>query len=77
MAGELGGAAGVGQEAEVTDAAEAVGQDMQQEAADELAGVERHHLGLVVLRDNPSSGSGRCPSSQPISRLLAMATRWV
>ena len=34
--GEFGRPAGVGQEAEVADAAEATGQDMQQEPADEL-----------------------------------------
>ena len=39
----------VGQEAVVADAVEAVGQRVQEEAADELVGVERHHLGLVVV----------------------------
>ena len=46
---ELGGAMAVGEEAEVADAMEAVRQDVQQEAADELVGVERHHLGLAVV----------------------------
>ena len=45
---KLGGAAGVRQEAEVADAAEPFRQDVEQEATDELVGVERHHLGLVV-----------------------------
>ncbi len=39
----------VGEEAVVADAMEAVGQAMEQETADELMGVERHHLCLVVL----------------------------
>src|SRR5882724_3900114 len=46
--GELGAAMGVGQEPEVTNAAKAIGQHMQQEAADELTRVERHHLGFVA-----------------------------
>ena len=48
--GEPSGAMSVGQEAEVADPAEAVGQDMQQEATDEFVGVERHHLGLSGCR---------------------------
>ena len=39
----------VGEKAEVADAVEAVGQGVQQEAADELVGVERHDLGLAVM----------------------------
>ena len=39
----------IGEEAVVADAMEAVRQDVQQEAADELVGVERHHLGLAVV----------------------------
>src|SRR5215472_18187216 len=35
---------GIGEEAVVTDAMKSVGQDMDQEAADELVGVERHKL---------------------------------
>src|SRR3954464_6013784 len=46
--GEFGRPAGVRQEAEVADAAEATGQDMQQEPADELAGIERHRFALVA-----------------------------
>src|ERR1700686_913960 len=45
---KLGGAAGIRQEAEVTDAAEPFRQHVEQEAADELITLERHHLGLVV-----------------------------
>ena len=47
--GQLGGTLAVGQVAVVTDAVEAVGQDVKQEAADELVGIERHHLALVVV----------------------------
>ena len=45
---ELGDAAGVRQEAEVADAAKALGQDVEQKATDELLGVERHRFGFVV-----------------------------
>src|SRR5215471_7946823 len=38
------GPVGVGEEAVVTDAMKSVGQDMDQEAADKLVGVERHKL---------------------------------
>src|SRR5437588_11692304 len=41
--GELDGTTGVGQEPEVTNAAKTIGQHVQQEAADELAGIEWHH----------------------------------
>ena len=49
------GAGAVGEQAVVADAVEAVRQHMDQEAADELVGCERHHLvalaafGAVVL----------------------------
>jgi hypothetical protein len=42
--GEPGGAAAVGEKAEVPDAVEAGRQDVEQEAAHELAGVEGHDL---------------------------------
>src|SRR5499425_312870 len=38
------GPVGIGEEAVVTDAMKSIGQDMDQEAADELVGVERHKL---------------------------------
>src|SRR6516164_160365 len=38
------GPVGIGEEPVVTDAMKSVGQDMDQEAADELVGVERHQL---------------------------------
>ena len=39
----------IGEEAIVADAMEAVRQGVQQEAADELVGGERHDLGLAVV----------------------------
>src|SRR5213593_3704521 len=47
---EFGLACAVGKEAGVMDAHEAVGHDVQQEAADELVGLEVHDLGAVVMR---------------------------
>lgn len=46
---ELGGAMAVGHEAEMADAVETVGQRMQQEAANELAGLEPHYFCRAVL----------------------------
>jgi len=46
--GEFGGAAGICQETEVTDAAEAFWQDVKEKAADKLVGVKRHYLGFVA-----------------------------
>src|SRR5215468_2954250 len=40
----VAGPVGIGEEAVVTDAMKSVGQDMDQETADELVGVERHKL---------------------------------
>ena len=45
---EFGGATGVAEEAEMTDAPKSLGQDVQQEAANELVGVERHRLGFAA-----------------------------
>src|SRR6202040_2242925 len=41
---DIGGPVGIGEEAVMTDAVEPVGQYVDQEAADELVGVERHEL---------------------------------
>ena len=56
---ELLGAVAVGEQAIVADAMETVGEDVEQEAAHELAGVEAHDLaaGDGHSRDSPSSGS--------------------
>ena len=43
-AGQVGGALAVGEQAVVADAMEALGQDVDQEAADELVGGQRHRL---------------------------------
>src|SRR5260370_28107713 len=70
--GEVVAALAVGEKAIVTNAMEAVRQGMQQESADELVGIECHHLGLAVLavvlpgeadlvvteRDQPTVGDG-------------------
>ena len=55
---DIGRAAGIGEQAVVTDAVEAFGQDVQQEAADELVGGKRHGaVALVHRRDgNPCNG---------------------
>src|SRR5262249_58790797 len=42
---DIGGPVGIGEEAVVANAVEPVRQHMDQEAADELVGVERHELG--------------------------------
>src|SRR3954454_16866880 len=46
---ELLGAMAIGEEADVADTVETIGQGMLQEAADELVGRERHDLGPGVL----------------------------
>ena len=76
--GKIGVAAAVGQQAVVTDAVEAARQHMQQEAAHELAGLQRHRLvagvalGSVVL---PAEGDATLVQRE--SRLLEIATRCV
>ena len=47
---DIRGAPAVGKETVVSDAVETVGQDVDQEAADELVGVERHKLVASVGR---------------------------
>src|SRR5207247_7719162 len=42
------GAPAVGEQTVVTDAVETIGQDVDEEAADELVDGERHHLGSVM-----------------------------
>src|SRR5438132_12853174 len=46
---EVVAALAIGEEAVVANPMEAVRQGMQQETADELVGIERHHLGLAVV----------------------------
>jgi hypothetical protein len=58
---DIAGSVGLGEEAVMTDAVEPVGQDVDQEAADELVGGERHQLvtrvglGPVVLPFAPTA----------------------
>jgi hypothetical protein len=65
---EAGGSAAVGKQPVMTNAVEASGQHMQQEAAHELAGLERHGLvagvalGTVVL---PAKGHAALVTSSP------------
>src|SRR5438105_14555893 len=47
--GQVGGAPAVGEIAVVADAMEAVRQNVEQEAADELVGAKGHHLLLIVV----------------------------
>lgn len=71
-------AAGAGEEAVVADAVEPLGQDVEQEAPDELIGIERHHaipclpIAAVIL-----VAEGDAALVELISRLFEMATRWV
>ena len=53
---ELLGAVAIGEEAVVTDAVEAVGEDVQQEAADELVRLRASSPCAGRGGDNPSSG---------------------
>jgi hypothetical protein len=46
---EFGAAGAVGQETEVANADEAAGDDMEQEPADELLGVERHDFDAIAV----------------------------
>ena len=68
------GAGGLGEQAVVADAVQALGQDVDEEAADELVGCERHHLvaigafepivlvfeadSVFVEREQPAIGDG-------------------
>ena len=47
--GELGLASAIGEQPEVADAHEAIGDDVEQEAADELGRLQRHHLEAVAV----------------------------
>src|SRR3954469_22598859 len=74
--GELGGPMAIGEEAEVADAMEAIGQGVEEEAPDELARGQTHgHDGAVAAVVFP--GEATWCWSQATRRLLAIATRWV
>ena len=70
----LAGAMAVGQEAEVADAVEPGRQDVEKEAPDELAGLQAHHLGLVVVPVILPAEAN--PAVLDIEQLVR-ATRWV
>jgi hypothetical protein len=53
--GQESGAPAIGQEPERADADIAAGQDVEQEAAQELLRTERHHSLLYFRGHNPSS----------------------
>jgi len=46
----------VGEKAEVTDTHDAIGQDVEQEAADEFFGIEGHRFQLVFVSLRAKSG---------------------
>ncbi len=76
--GDIVGARAIGEEAVMANAVKAVGQNVEQEAADEFIAVERHEA-VAVLTFAPIilPFEGDAPASKATSRLLAMATRWV
>jgi hypothetical protein len=60
----------------VVDTNEALGEQMQEEAAQELIEREGHQFLLIVVR-RIAPTKGDWPSANEISRWLEMATRWV
>src|SRR5215813_12465604 len=79
-AGELlgAGASTIREQAVVPDAVEALGQDVHEEPANELARLERHGFvpvrafnAVVLVFERDAAASAE------IKRLLEMATRWV
>ena len=70
------GTAAVGKKAEVTDAQEALGQHMEQEAADELLTRERQHL-VAIAVTVVLVGSRTRPSSRASRRASVSAMRWL
>ena len=60
----------------MADTLETIRQDVQQEPSDELVCTEGHDfVAVVVAIVLPAEGDGVVPA--PVSRELAMATRWV
>jgi hypothetical protein len=49
----------VGRQPVMANAMKAVREDVEQEAADELAGFERHHLALIVILVIPPAKANR------------------
>ncbi len=76
---DIGLTGGTGDQTVMPDAVEAMRQDMEQEAADELMRRERHHalpLGTIAAVVLVVEGHAVCVEAQ-IRRRLEMATRWV
>jgi len=69
----------VGEKAEVTDAHETIGQDVEQEAADEFFGIESLRFQPVFISLKAKSGldpiSGSCASGRRI--LSAFSMKWI
>ena len=63
---ETGLAGGAGEQAVVADAVEALGQDVEQEAADELVGGDRYRRRLFTLMSQPPAPewSRNCPTKR-------------
>lgn len=74
--GEGGRAAAIGEQTDVTNADEAVGHDVQQEAAEELVDREVHDLDAIAIGVVAPPEADR-PSASESRRSLEMATRWV
>ena len=70
------GAPPVGQEAEVADADEAFGEQVQQEAAQELIERQGRQFLFIVVSGVPPT-KGDLAVGNEIRRWLEMATRWV
>ncbi len=91
--GDVVAAAAIGEEAVIANAMKAVRQGMQKKAADELVGIERHHLGLAVLpiilpgeadlvvgeRDQPAVGDGNAVgvAAEIGQHLFGTTERWL
>ncbi len=52
----------VGEKAEMTDTHEAIGQNMEEESADELLGIERHRFQPVFVSLRAKSGLDPLPT---------------
>jgi hypothetical protein len=66
-----------GEETVVTDAMETGREHVDEKAADELAGSERHHLDACGSVDAVVFHLKETPSSMATRRLSEIATRWV
>jgi len=74
--GQQHGAPSVGQKAEVSDAHEAWGKHVEQEAAQELLHRESHQALLVTVR-GVSPAKGDSAALEGDQAVIEIATRWV